>query len=75
MAVLQDNKENSINTKENKMKNNKEMIRSNKGKCVMIVAIVAVMLVSLLTRTGFGNRAWSYFRKSNVRSLEEPRIS
>ena len=36
------------------MKNIKEMIRSNKGKCVMIVAIVAVMLVSLLMRTGFG---------------------
>lgn len=51
---MNDNEENSMNTKENKMKNIKEKIRSNKGKCVMIVAIIAAMLLSLLLRTSLG---------------------
>lgn len=51
---MKDNKEDIMNTKENNMKNIKEMICANKGTCVMIVAIVAAMLVSPLVRTSLG---------------------
>ena len=41
------------------------------GLLVVLLAVGVIVGIFLL---GFGNRAWSYFRKSNVRFLESPRI-